>query len=61
MGRYMASETVSMAPSYATYLGKRNEETDFVKSGFMGFMKRWPELKVLKLWAYSNYRAKNKL
>ena len=55
---YTASETVSMASNYATYLGKRDEEHPFSKKWFRGFMKRWPELKVLKPRALANYRAK---
>ena len=49
---------VSMASNYAVYLGKRDETHPFSAKWFSGFMKRWPELNIIKPRSLSNYRAK---
>ncbi|KAH3809825.1 hypothetical protein DPMN_138205 [Dreissena polymorpha] len=45
---YSRSEVVDMASEYAIFLGKRDKENPLTLEGFRLFMKRCPELKVLK-------------
>jgi hypothetical protein len=55
---YTSSEVVSMASNYAVYLHKRDPEKPFSMKWFRCFMKRWPELHVIKPRSLANYRAK---
>jgi hypothetical protein len=55
---YTSSEVVSMASNYAVYLHKRDPEKPFSMKWFRCFMKRWPELHVIKPRSLANYRAR---
>lgn len=47
-----------MASSYAVNLGKRDEQHPFGTKWYRGFIKRWPELHVVKPRSIVNVRAK---
>jgi hypothetical protein len=55
---YSRAEVVDMASEYAIFLGKRDKEHPFTLKWFRLFMKRWPELKVLKPRGLEIQRAK---
>ena len=55
---YSRSELIDTASVYATYLGHRDNEHPLSKRWYKGFMKRWPELKLLKPCGRAIQRAK---
>ncbi|XP_052211862.1 uncharacterized protein LOC127830955 [Dreissena polymorpha] len=55
---YTISEVVASATNYAVFLGKRPNDKPLSVKWFKGFQQRWPELRVVRPRALSNYRAK---
>jgi hypothetical protein len=55
---YTRQECVDIASDYATLLGKRSNDKPFTMKWMRGFLKRWPELKVLKPRGLEHVRAK---
>uniref|UniRef100_A0A8W8JBF7 HTH psq-type domain-containing protein n=1 Tax=Magallana gigas TaxID=29159 RepID=A0A8W8JBF7_MAGGI len=55
---YTRQECVNIAPEYAVHLGKRTMDKPFTMKWMRGFLKRWPELKVLKPRGLEHARAK---
>lgn len=55
---YSRQECVDIASDYATQLGKRTKDKPFTMKWMRGFLKRWPELKVLKPRGLEHVRAK---
>ena len=54
---YTKIEVENMAFNYAVYLGKRDETHLFSGKWFSSFIKRWPELNVIKHRSLSNYKS----
>jgi hypothetical protein len=54
---FTITEVVDKATNYAVYLGKRSHDKPLSVKWFKGFRQRWPELRVIKPRALSNYRA----
>ena len=54
---YTVTEIVDKASNFAAYLGKRSPDKPLTVRWFKCFKQRWPELKVVKPRALSNYRA----
>ncbi|XP_060572583.1 uncharacterized protein LOC132730626 [Ruditapes philippinarum] len=54
---YSRTEVTSQASNFALFLGLRDKNHPLSDRWFRGFMDRWPEMKVLKPRALSNYRA----
>ncbi|KAH3856609.1 hypothetical protein DPMN_099201 [Dreissena polymorpha] len=54
---YTISEVVASATNYAVFLGKRPNDKPLSVKWFKGFQQRWPELRVVRPRALSNYRA----
>ena len=52
------SEVLTLASDYASHLGKRAKEDPFTLRWFYNYMRRWPELKVVKPSSLSEQRAK---
>ena len=55
---YTRQEYVDIASDYAVHLGKRTIDKPFTMKWMRGFLKRWPELKVLKPRGLEHVRAK---
>lgn len=55
---YTRQECVNIASEYAVHLGKRTMDKPFTMKWMRGFLKRWPELKVLKPRGLEHARAK---
>ncbi|KAH3870773.1 hypothetical protein DPMN_033963 [Dreissena polymorpha] len=55
---YSRSEVVDMASEYAIFIGKWDKEHPLTLKWFTLFMKRWPELEVLKPCGLEIQRAK---
>ncbi|XP_053391999.1 jerky protein homolog-like, partial [Mercenaria mercenaria] len=55
---YTRAETIALASDYTVALGKRNVDNPFSMKWFYGFMKRWPELNVVRPSSLSEQRAK---
>ena len=55
---YTRQECVDIASDYAIHLGKRSVDKPFTMKWMRGFLKRWPELKVLKRRGLEHLRAK---
>lgn len=55
---YTRQECVDIASDYAVHLGKRTMDKPFTMKWMRGFLKRWPELKVLKPRGLEHVRAK---
>ena len=55
---YTRAETLSLASDYAVALGKRIIDNPFSMKWFYGFMKRWPELNVIRPSSLSEKRAR---
>ncbi|XP_045199039.2 uncharacterized protein LOC123553374 [Mercenaria mercenaria] len=54
---FTISEVVDKVSNYAVYLGKRPKDKPLSIKWFKGFRDRWPEIRVIKPRALSNYRA----
>lgn len=54
---FTITEIVDKASDYAVYLKKRTRDKPLSTRWFKGFMERWPELRVIKPRALTNYRA----
>lgn len=57
---YSRTEVTAQASNYTVFIGKRDKDHLLSDRWFRGFMDRWPEMKVLKPRALSNYRAETK-
>ncbi|XP_052261011.1 uncharacterized protein LOC127865157 [Dreissena polymorpha] len=55
---YTRKECIDIASDYAVQLGKRTKDNPLSLKWIYGFLKRWPELKVLKPRAIDHARAK---
>lgn len=55
---YTRQECVNIASEYAVHLGKRTMDKPFTMNWVRGFLKRWPELKVLKPRGLEHAQAK---
>ena len=55
---YSRQECVDIASDYAIHLGKRSVDKPFTIKWMHGFLKRWPELKVLKPRELEDLRTK---
>jgi hypothetical protein len=55
---YFGMEVVDLTTDYGIQLGKRTKENPFTLNWFVKFIKRWPELRVLKPRALEVQRAK---
>ena len=56
---YTRQEVADIAPDYAVHLQKRIKDYPFTIRWFRGFIKRWPELRVLKSQGLEIARAKD--
>ena len=55
---YTRQEVADIASDYAVHLQKRTKDSPFTIRWFRGFIKRWPELRVLKSQGLEITRAK---
>jgi len=55
---YTRQEVADIASDYAVHLQKRTKDSPFTIRWFRGFIKRWPELRVLKSQGLEIARAK---
>ncbi|XP_060604794.1 uncharacterized protein LOC132757505 [Ruditapes philippinarum] len=56
---YTITEVIAMASNYAVCLGKRTPDKPLSTKWFNGFKDRWPDLRVVRPRALSNYRAES--
>ena len=54
---YTRQECVNIARDYAVKIGKRTADKPFTMKWMRGFLKRWPELRVVKLRGLKHVRA----
>ncbi|XP_062605062.1 uncharacterized protein LOC134266873 [Saccostrea cucullata] len=55
---FTRQECINIATDYAIFVGKRTPDKPFSMKWMRGFLKRWPELKVLKPRGLEHVRAK---